>query len=69
VVGVLSLIIATTGSLARFFIEILDETAAETMEPLLAAGASMSIPAIRSGGPVGQFLSGCCSKTEVFEQP
>jgi phosphonate transport system permease protein len=41
VVGVLSLIIATTGSLARFFIEILDETAAETMEPLLAAGASM----------------------------
>jgi phosphonate transport system permease protein len=44
VVGALSLIIATTGSLARFFIEILDETAAETMEPLLAAGASM--PAI-----------------------
>jgi phosphonate transport system permease protein len=41
VVGVLSLIIATTGSLARFFIEILDETAEETMEPLLAAGASM----------------------------
>ncbi|MDR2631588.1 MAG: ABC transporter permease subunit [Spirochaetaceae bacterium] len=41
VVGVLSLIIATTGSLTRFFIEILDETAAETMEPLLAAGAAM----------------------------
>jgi phosphonate transport system permease protein len=41
VVGVLSLIIATTGALARFFIEILDETAAETMEPLLAAGAPM----------------------------
>jgi phosphonate transport system permease protein len=44
VVGVLSLIIATTGSLTRFFIEILDEAAEETMEPLLAAGASM--PAI-----------------------
>jgi phosphonate transport system permease protein len=41
VVGLLSLIIATTGSLARFFIEILDEAAEETMEPLLAAGASM----------------------------
>jgi phosphonate transport system permease protein len=41
VVGVLSLIIATTGNLARFFIEILDEAAEETMEPLLAAGASM----------------------------
>jgi phosphonate transport system permease protein len=41
VVGILSLIISTTGSLARFFIEILDETATETMEPLLAAGASM----------------------------
>jgi phosphonate transport system permease protein len=41
VVGVVSLIIGTTGSLARFFIEILDEAAAETMEPLLAAGASM----------------------------
>jgi phosphonate transport system permease protein len=39
VVGVLSLIIGTTGSLTRFFIEILDETARETMEPLLAAGA------------------------------
>jgi phosphonate transport system permease protein len=41
VVGILSLIIGTTGYLTRFFIEILDETAAETMEPLLAAGASM----------------------------
>jgi phosphonate transport system permease protein len=41
VVGLLSLIIATTGSLTRFFIEILDEAAEETMEPLLAAGASM----------------------------
>ncbi|MDR1506920.1 MAG: ABC transporter permease subunit [Treponema sp.] len=41
VVGVLSLIIATTGNLTRFFIEILDEAAAENMEPLLAAGASM----------------------------
>jgi phosphonate transport system permease protein len=41
VVGVLSLIIGTTGYLTRFFIEILDETAAETIEPLLAAGASM----------------------------
>jgi phosphonate transport system permease protein len=40
-VGVLSLIIATTGALTRFFIEILDEAAEETMEPLLAAGASM----------------------------
>jgi phosphonate transport system permease protein len=46
VVGVLSLIIATTGYLTRFFIEILDETAAETMEPLLATGAFM--PAIIS---------------------
>ena len=44
VVGILSLIIATTGSLARFFIEILDEAAKETMEPLQAAGAAM--PAI-----------------------
>ena len=44
VVGVLSLIITTAGSLARFFIEILDEAAEETLEPLLAAGASM--PAI-----------------------
>ncbi|MDR2304134.1 MAG: ABC transporter permease subunit [Treponema sp.] len=41
VVGILSLIIGTTGYLARFFIEILDEVAEETMEPLLAAGASM----------------------------
>jgi phosphonate transport system permease protein len=41
VVGVLSLIIATTGHLTRFFIEILDEAAEETLEPLLAAGASM----------------------------
>jgi phosphonate transport system permease protein len=41
VVGILSLIIATTGSLTRFFIEILDEAAEETMEPLLAAGAAM----------------------------
>jgi phosphonate transport system permease protein len=41
VVGILSLIIATTGYLARFFIEILDEAAEETMEPLLAAGAAM----------------------------
>ncbi|MDR3161889.1 MAG: ABC transporter permease subunit [Spirochaetaceae bacterium] len=44
VVGVLSLVIATTGALTRFFIEILDEAAAETLEPLLAAGAAM--PAI-----------------------
>jgi phosphonate transport system permease protein len=44
VVGVLSLIIGTTGYLTRFFIEILDEAAAETLEPLLAAGAAM--PAI-----------------------
>ncbi|MDR3173419.1 MAG: ABC transporter permease subunit [Treponema sp.] len=43
-VGVLSLIIATTGYLTRFFIEILDEAAEETMEPLLTAGAAM--PAI-----------------------
>jgi phosphonate transport system permease protein len=41
VVGVLSLIIATTGALTRFFIEILDESAEETMEPLLSAGAPM----------------------------
>jgi phosphonate transport system permease protein len=41
VVGVLVLVISTTGSLARFFIEILDETASETLEPLLAAGAAM----------------------------
>jgi phosphonate transport system permease protein len=41
VVGILSLIIGTTGYLTRFFIEILDETADETMEPLLAAGAAM----------------------------
>jgi phosphonate transport system permease protein len=41
VVGVLSLIIGTTGYLTRFFIEILDEAAAETLEPLLAAGAAM----------------------------
>jgi phosphonate transport system permease protein len=41
VVGILSLIIGTTGYLARFFIEILDEAAEETMEPLLAAGAPM----------------------------
>ncbi|MDR1099253.1 MAG: ABC transporter permease subunit [Treponema sp.] len=44
VVGVLSLIIGTTGYLTRFFIEILDEAAEETLEPLLAAGAAM--PAI-----------------------
>jgi phosphonate transport system permease protein len=44
VVGILSLIIATTGYLTRFFIEILDEAAEETMEPLLAAGTAM--PAI-----------------------
>jgi phosphonate transport system permease protein len=44
VVGILSLIISTAGYLTRFFIEILDEAAEETMEPLLAAGASM--PAI-----------------------
>jgi phosphonate transport system permease protein len=44
VVGILSLIIGTTGSLTRFFIEILDEAAEETIEPLLAAGAPM--PAI-----------------------
>jgi phosphonate transport system permease protein len=41
VVGVLSLIIGTTGYLTRFFIEILDEAAEETLEPLLAAGAAM----------------------------
>jgi phosphonate transport system permease protein len=41
VVGVLSLIIGTTGYLTRFFIEILDEAAEETIEPLLAAGAPM----------------------------
>lgn len=40
VVGILSLIIGTTGYLTRFFIEILDEAAEETMEPLLAAGAA-----------------------------
>jgi phosphonate transport system permease protein len=39
VVGLLSLIIGTTGSLTRFFIEILDEAAEESMEPLLAAGS------------------------------
>jgi phosphonate transport system permease protein len=44
VVGILSLIIGTTGCLIRFFIEILDEAAEETLEPLLAAGAGM--PAI-----------------------
>ncbi|MDR2258278.1 MAG: ABC transporter permease subunit [Treponema sp.] len=44
VVGVLSLIIGTTGCLTRFFIEILDEAAEETLEPLLAAGAP--VPAI-----------------------
>jgi phosphonate transport system permease protein len=44
VVGILSLIINTTGYLARFFIEILDEAAEETLEPLLAAGTAM--PAI-----------------------
>jgi phosphonate transport system permease protein len=37
----LALIIGTTGQLTRFFIETLDEAAAENMEPLLAAGASM----------------------------
>jgi phosphonate transport system permease protein len=42
VVGILSLIISTAGYLTRFFIEILDEAAEETMEPLLAAGASMT---------------------------
>jgi phosphonate transport system permease protein len=42
VVGVLSLIIGTTGYLTRFFIEILDEAAEETLEPLLAAGAPMT---------------------------
>jgi phosphonate transport system permease protein len=41
VVGVLALIISTTGQLTRFFIETLDEAAEETMEPLLAAGAAM----------------------------
>jgi phosphonate transport system permease protein len=44
VVGIISLIIGTTGYLTRFFIEILDEAAGETLEPLLAAGAAM--PAI-----------------------
>jgi phosphonate transport system permease protein len=41
VVGVMALIISTTGALTRFFIETLDEAAAETMEPLLSAGAVM----------------------------
>ncbi|MDR3147205.1 MAG: ABC transporter permease subunit [Treponema sp.] len=41
VVGVLALIISNTGELTRFFIETFDEAAEETMEPLLAAGASM----------------------------
>jgi phosphonate transport system permease protein len=40
-VGVLALIIATTGQLTRFFIETLDEAAEETMEPLLASGAAV----------------------------
>jgi phosphonate transport system permease protein len=42
VVGVLSLIIGTTGALTRFFIEILDEAAEESMEPLLAAGSPVA---------------------------
>jgi phosphonate transport system permease protein len=42
-VGVLSLVIATTGTLARFFIEILDEAAEETLEPLLATGAAVPV--------------------------
>jgi phosphonate transport system permease protein len=46
VVGIFSLVISTTGCLARFFIEILDEAAEETMAPLLAAGTAM--PAILS---------------------
>jgi phosphonate transport system permease protein len=41
VVGVLALIISTTGQLTRFFIETLDEAASENIEPLLAAGSSM----------------------------
>jgi phosphonate transport system permease protein len=41
VVGVMALIIGTTGNLTRFFIETLDEAAEENMEPLLAAGAAM----------------------------
>ncbi|MDR1898568.1 MAG: ABC transporter permease subunit [Treponema sp.] len=41
VVGVLALIIGTTGNLTRFFIETLDEAAEENMEPLLAAGSTM----------------------------
>jgi phosphonate transport system permease protein len=40
VVGVLALIIRTSGELTRFFIETLDEAAVENSEPLLAAGAS-----------------------------
>jgi phosphonate transport system permease protein len=41
VIGVLALIVSTTGQLTRFFIETLDETAEENMEPLLTAGATM----------------------------
>jgi phosphonate transport system permease protein len=41
VVGVMALIIGTTGNLTRFIIETLDEAAEENMEPLLAAGAAM----------------------------
>jgi phosphonate transport system permease protein len=41
VVGILALIISTTGQLTRFFIETLEEAASENMEPLLSAGASM----------------------------
>jgi phosphonate transport system permease protein len=41
VVGVLALLIASTGSLTRFFIETLDEAAEENMEGLLAAGSAM----------------------------
>ena len=40
-VGVLALVISNTGTLTRYFVETLDETAEETMEGPVAAGASM----------------------------
>jgi phosphonate transport system permease protein len=56
VVGILSLIISTTGYLTRFFIEILDEAAEDTMEPLLSAGAAM--PAIISQALIPAAMPG-----------
>ncbi|MDR2314346.1 MAG: phosphate/phosphonate ABC transporter permease [Spirochaetaceae bacterium] len=56
VVGVLSLIVGTTGYLTRFFIEILDEAADETMEPLMAAGAAM--PSIVSQALLPESMPG-----------